>query len=80
MTDYTWYNYRLFLMFWLMAALASCYVRNGRGQLDDGRFQNSPDAADFVVPLSEKKNPKKIPKKKKAAGADAAEKTEEKQS
>jgi hypothetical protein len=31
MTDYTWYNYRLFLMFWLVCGLASAYAKNGNG-------------------------------------------------
>lgn len=30
MTDYAWYNYRLYLMFWLMCGLASAYIRGGR--------------------------------------------------
>ncbi|MBR4960040.1 MAG: O-antigen ligase family protein [Clostridia bacterium] len=30
MTDYSWYNYRVYLMFWLMIGLASAYVRSGR--------------------------------------------------
>lgn len=33
MTDYAWYNYRLYLMFWLVCGLASAYVRNGNGQI-----------------------------------------------
>ena len=33
MTDYAWYNYRLFLMFWLVAGLTSAYTRNGRAQI-----------------------------------------------
>lgn len=30
MTDYSWYNYRMFLMFWLVCGLALAYVRCGR--------------------------------------------------
>ncbi len=30
MTDYAWYNYRLYLMFWLACGLASAFVRSGR--------------------------------------------------
>ncbi len=29
MTDYAWYNYRLYLMFWLICGLASSYIRSG---------------------------------------------------
>lgn len=32
-TDYAWYNYRLYLMFWLVCGLASAYVRNGSTQI-----------------------------------------------
>ncbi len=35
MTDYSWYNYRIFLMFWLAAGLASAYVRNGRQIIEE---------------------------------------------
>ena len=34
MTDYAWYDYRLFLMFWLVCGLAAAYTRNGRAMLD----------------------------------------------
>ena len=30
MTDYSWYNYRVYLMFWLMIGLTSAYIRCGR--------------------------------------------------
>lgn len=30
MTDYAWYNYRLYLMFWLVCGLAVAYIRSGR--------------------------------------------------
>jgi len=36
MTDYAWYNYRVYLMFWLICGLASAYIRNGTSLLDDG--------------------------------------------
>ncbi len=32
MTDYTWYNYRVFFVFWFVLALASAYIRVGRGE------------------------------------------------
>lgn len=34
-TDYSWYNYRLFLAFWLVCGLASAYIRNARGSISD---------------------------------------------
>ena len=45
MTDYAWYNYRLFLMFWLAAGLAMAYTREGRTHMEDGW-------EDFPVPES----------------------------
>lgn len=36
MTDYAWYNYRLYLMFWLICGLASAGIRTGTGLLRDG--------------------------------------------
>ncbi len=32
MTDYTWYNYRVFFVFWFVFALASAYIRVGRSE------------------------------------------------
>lgn len=32
-TDYTWYNYRVYLMFWLIAALSAAYIRCGQADL-----------------------------------------------
>ncbi len=34
-TDYSWYNYRLFLAFWLVCGLTSSYIRNGMSQIPD---------------------------------------------
>jgi len=34
MTDYSWYNYRVYLMMWLVCGLASAYVRTGNEVLD----------------------------------------------
>lgn len=33
LTDYSWYNYRLFLAFWLVLGLASAYIRDGRRKI-----------------------------------------------
>ena len=43
MTDYAWYNYRLYLMFWLVAGLAAAYTRNGRALIHPGDAQD-PDS------------------------------------
>ncbi len=63
MTDYSWYNNHLVLMFWLTAGLAMAYVRSAREQLDTVPRSAAPDAADaFAVirrPKREKKNGKK---------------------
>ncbi len=32
-TDYIWYNYRVFLMFWLMAGISMAYVCRGQAEL-----------------------------------------------
>ena len=32
-TDYTWYNYRVYLMFWLVAGLSAAYIRSGQADL-----------------------------------------------
>jgi hypothetical protein len=32
-TDYTWYNYRVYLMFWLAAGLSVAYTRCGRADM-----------------------------------------------
>lgn len=55
LTDYTWYNYRVFLMFWLIAGLASAYIRNGRKMLDDTspHFEDSPEDSSVWIGLSE---------------------------
>lgn len=34
MTDYIWYNYRVFFVFWFVLALGSAYVRVGRSDAD----------------------------------------------
>ncbi|MBR5454112.1 MAG: O-antigen ligase family protein [Clostridia bacterium] len=41
MTDHVWYNYRIFLMFWLMIGLVSAYRRVGLAQKDDSVFRHS---------------------------------------
>ncbi len=52
MTDYAWYNYRVYLMFWLVCGLASAYIRSGQELL--GR-ENAPHAdqnsSELSIPL-----------------------------
>lgn len=33
LTDYIWYNYRVFLMFWLIAGLSAAFIRVGRNEI-----------------------------------------------
>ena len=62
MTDYAWYNYRLYLMFWLICGLASAYARSGNRQIRTS-YDNTPErfSADFRMDnsASEKKRKKK---------------------
>ena len=56
LTDYTWYNYRVYLMFWLAAGLSVAFVRYGRAELAriDGLNKNAapaPNEADMDIPL-----------------------------
>jgi len=45
LTDYTWYNYRVYLMFWLVLGLASACVRSARSMLiqdvEDGEAEEA---------------------------------------
>lgn len=44
MTDYSWYNYRLYLMFWLVAGLSSAYIRDGFARIRSADAYNyAPD-------------------------------------
>lgn len=45
MTDYAWYNYRVYLMFWLMVGLTSAYARAGRAM----RVETTENEADCAV-------------------------------
>ncbi len=45
MTDYAWYNYRVYLMFWLMVGLTSAYARAGRAM----RIEMTENEADCAV-------------------------------
>lgn len=50
MTDYVWYNYRVFLMFWLIVGLTTAYRRTGLA-FDSGKssFQNDPNTAQIDI-------------------------------
>ena len=55
-TDYTWYNYRVYLMFWLVAGLSAAYVRLGQADLTrlKEKTNYSPigkTEADLAIPL-----------------------------
>ncbi len=71
LTDYIWYNYRVFLMFWLVAGLTAAYARFGRRELIHIRNVNShrPNAPDeaqtdlFIIPPSAVKAAKRKSKK-----------------
>lgn len=62
-TDYTWYNYRVYLMFWLTAALSAAYIRCGQADLSRLQDKNaqapaSRTEADLDVPLRPRENQK----------------------
>lgn len=42
LTDYAWYNYRVYLMFWLVIGLTSAYVRSGNAMM----IETLPEVAD----------------------------------
>lgn len=42
LTDYAWYNYRVYLMFWLVLGLTSAYVRSGNAMM----IENLPESTD----------------------------------
>lgn len=52
LTDYSWYNYRLFLMFWLMCGLASAYIRSSKSMIIDGiRTEQDETSAEITINL-----------------------------
>ena len=65
-TDYTWYNYRVYLMFWLTAALSAAYIRCGEADLSrlkekDAYTPTEKSEAELDVLLTPRK---KIPSEK----------------
>ncbi len=60
-TDYIWYNYRVFLMFWLVAGLSMAYVRRGQAELThiknvSAYTADSPGEAAAELPLLRQKS------------------------
>lgn len=60
LTDYTWYNYRVYLMFWMIAGLSVAYVRCGQAELSRIHDQQAtrsrqPDDASLEIPLQPRK-------------------------
>ncbi len=54
LTDYSWYNYRLYLMFWLMVGLTVAYARSGREMIRTYESAKAPvpDVKAAEVPAS----------------------------
>ncbi len=54
LTDYSWYNYRLYLMFWLMVGLTVAYARSGREMIRTYESARAPvpDVKAAEVPAS----------------------------
>ncbi len=67
MTDYAWYNYRLFLLFWMVAGLAMAYIRSGREKIGSpgGYIQSGEDRYDTELPVADKKHRVRADKKEK---------------
>ncbi len=70
MTDYVWYNFEVYLMFWLIAGLAACYIRNGREQLESGGEQIRCVCADGSLSAEkvERTDPEECPDPEEAKG------------
>ncbi len=61
MTDYIWYNYRLYLMFWLVCGLASAYIRNGFAMIENESVMSADENTgnvEFRLTSSKKKSDK----------------------
>jgi len=68
MTDYSWYNYRVYLMFWLACGLASAYIRNGFSLIGENTGHQISDSSycDVVLEIDSDTDEKSAPKKPKA--------------
>ncbi|MBE6625711.1 MAG: hypothetical protein E7628_00810 [Ruminococcaceae bacterium] len=75
MTDYSWYNYRMFLMFWLVSGLAVAYIRNGRSQIaadnrESCHYDSTVFGADIALTDSSKKKKNRKKASRSKGGAD----------
>lgn len=75
LTDYAWYNYRLYLMFWLVCGLASAYVRNGSGLIRTS-YVNTSERSDADIPISVGDNKRKKNNTKPECTGDVEERNE----
>ncbi len=53
MTDYAWYNYRVYLMFWLIVGLTSASVRSADNYMNN-TVTEEPDSASLDLPCRKK--------------------------
>ena len=53
MTDYAWYNYRVYLMFWLIVGLTSASVRSADTYINN-TVTEEPDNASLDLPCRKK--------------------------
>ena len=53
MTDYAWYNYRVYLMFWLIVGLTAASVRSA-GTCINNDVTCEPDSASLDLPCRKK--------------------------
>lgn len=49
MTDYSWYNYRVYLMFWLVCGLASAHIRSGTALMEDSGHIQEGSGTEYAV-------------------------------
>ena len=56
LTDYIWYNYRVFLIFWLVCGLSSANVRVGRRELEYRTAALSPGKASAEIVIEKRKD------------------------
>lgn len=66
MTDYAWYNYRVYLMFWLMVGLTAAFARSGRSMRMDLKA-NEEDRAALDLPYLPGKRRSRKPEAGRAA-------------
>lgn len=74
MTDYSWYNYRMYLMFWLVCGLTVAYIRCGRGLLcsdtrESSHYDETLSGTDLILQNTQKRKKRKHISERKG-GAD----------